>query len=85
MRNKTKMVDKKQIIVPGSQDAPKLSSGRPKELQRFIRQIEDLWKECGVESDIEKKESIGDTVKLYSYWWAFLVEANKLMKPPAVM
>ena len=44
LRNKTKMVDKKQMIVPGSRDAPKFSSGRPKELQRFIRQIEDLWK-----------------------------------------
>ena len=28
---------------------------------------------------------LGDTVKLYSYQWAFLAEANKLMKPPAVM
>ena len=26
-----------------------------------------------------------DTVKLYSYWRAFLAEANKLMKPPVVM
>ena len=24
-------------------------------------------------------------MKLYSYRWAFLAEANKLMKPPAVM
>ena len=38
---------------------PKFSLGRPKELPRFIRQIEDLWKECGMESDSEKKESIG--------------------------
>ena len=28
---------------------------------------------------------MGDTVKLYSYQWAFLAEAGKLMKPPAVM
>ena len=28
---------------------------------------------------------LGDTVKLYSYWQAFLAEANKLMKPPVVM
>ena len=59
LKNKTKMVDKKQMIVPGSQDAPKFLLGRPKELQRFIRQIKDLWKECGMESDSEKKESIG--------------------------
>ena len=32
LRNKTKMVDKKQMIVPGSQDAPKFLSGRAKEL-----------------------------------------------------
>ena len=32
LRNKTKMVDKKQMIVPGSQDMPKFSLGRPKEL-----------------------------------------------------
>ena len=28
---------------------------------------------------------LGDTVKLYSYWQTFLSEANKLVKPPAVM
>ena len=28
---------------------------------------------------------MGDTVKLYFYQWAFLAEANKLMKQPAVM
>ena len=32
LRNKTKMVDKKKMIVPGSQDVPKFSLGRPKEL-----------------------------------------------------
>ena len=30
MRNKTKMVDKKQMIVPGSQDVPKFHWGDPK-------------------------------------------------------
>ena len=49
LRNKTKMVDKKHMIVPGSWDAPKFLSGRPKELQRFITQIEDLWKECALQ------------------------------------
>ena len=33
MRNKTKMVDKKQMIVPGSQDTPKFLLGRPKEYE----------------------------------------------------
>ena len=30
LRNETKMVDRKQMIVPGSQDVPKFSSGDPK-------------------------------------------------------
>ena len=58
------MVDRKQMIVPGSRDTPKFLSGRPKELWGFIRQIENLWEECGVESDGEKKESIGK----YANW-----------------
>ena len=40
-----------------------------------IRQI--VWEANNVD--------LGDTVKLYSYRRAFLAEANKLMKPPAVM
>ena len=40
-----------------------------------IRQI--VWEADNIE--------LGDTVKLYSYWRAFLAEANKLMKPPVVM
>ena len=32
LRNKIKMVDKKQMIVPGSRDGPKFLLGRPKEL-----------------------------------------------------
>ena len=40
-----------------------------------IRQI--VWEANNVD--------LGDTVELYSYWRAFLAEANKLMKPPAVM
>ena len=54
-----KMVDKKAMVLPGSRDAPKFSSARPKELRRFIRQMEDLWKEAGIISDKEKKESLG--------------------------
>jgi hypothetical protein len=53
------MVDKKAMVLPGSRDAPKFSSTRPKELRRFIRLIKDLWKEAGVTSDKEKKESLG--------------------------
>ena len=47
------------MIIPGSRDAPKFQSARPRELRRFIRQLEDLWKDAGIEKDQEKKESIG--------------------------
>jgi hypothetical protein len=53
------MVDKNAMVLPGSRDAPKFSSTRPKELRRFIRLIKDLWKEAGVTSDKERKESLG--------------------------
>lgn len=58
-RNLSTMVEKKQMIGPGSRDAPKFLSSRPRELRRFIRQLEDLWKEAGIEKDEEKKESLG--------------------------
>ena len=144
--NCIKMVEKKPMILPGNRDAPKFSASKPKELRRFIRQLEDLWKEAGIEDDESKKESLGkyadqeseeewkaldtyakghtwddfkkeilenypeasaaergtparirqivrdaegiemgDTTKLYAYRRAFLSEANKLKKPPAVM
>jgi hypothetical protein len=140
------MGDKKNMVLPGSRDAPKFSSSRPKELRRFIRQIEDLWKEAGITQDEEKKSSLGkyadqeseeewsaletyspghtweefrkeilenypeasaaergtpfrirqivqeadhiemgDTTRLYTYRRAFLAEASKLLKKPAVM
>jgi len=144
--NFNKMVDRKQMILPGNRDAPKFSATKPKELRRFIRQMEDLWREAGIEESEEKKESLGkyadqeseeewkaldtygishgweefkkeilenypeaaaaergtparirhivketdgielgDVSKLYAYRRAFLAEANKLMKAPAVM
>ena len=58
-RNFITMGEKKQMVVPGTRDAPKFSADRPKELRRFIRQLEDLWKEAGIESDAEKKEGLG--------------------------
>src|SRR5277367_5148594 len=57
-RNLPTMVEK-SMIIPGSCDAPKFQSARPRELRRFIRQLEDLWKYAGIETDKEKKESIG--------------------------
>ena len=145
-RNIFTMVEKKQMILPGTRDAPKFSASKPKELRRFIRQLEDLWKEAGIDSPEERKQGLGkyadqeseeewraldtygvghsweefkkeilenypeasaaergtparirqivreaegiemgDTTKLYAYRRAFLAEANKLKKPPAVM
>jgi hypothetical protein len=52
-----KMVNK-SMIAPGARDAPKFSSRRPQELRRFLRQMEDLWKEANIETDEDKKESI---------------------------
>ena len=49
----------KSMVLPGTQDMLKFSSSRPQELRRFIRQLEDLWKEAGITEDSEKKESIG--------------------------
>lgn len=138
--------DKKTMPIPGSRDAPKFSSTKPKELRRFITQLEDLWKEAEVTEGREKKQSLGkyadqdteeewkaletfddgyswaefkkelldnypeasaaergtparirqivreadkielgDTAKLYTYRRAFLAEAKKLQKSPAVM
>ena len=48
----------KSMVLPGTRDTPKFSSSRP-DLRKFIRQLEDLWKEAGITEDSEKKESIG--------------------------
>ena len=53
------MGERKQMVVPGTRDAPKFSSSKPRELRRFLRQMEDLWKEAGIEDNEEKKESLG--------------------------
>lgn len=54
-----KMTARRSMILPGSRDAPKFSSKRPAELRRFLRQMEDLWNEAGVEDDEGKKTSVG--------------------------
>jgi hypothetical protein len=58
-RNISTMVDKKAMVIPGTRDAPKFRSDHPNELRRFIRQIEDLWREAGIEDTREKKQNIG--------------------------
>jgi hypothetical protein len=49
----------KAMISPSSRDAPRFSSKRPQELRRFVRQMEDLWREAGIDDDEVKKESLG--------------------------
>jgi hypothetical protein len=48
----------KNIITPGTRDAPKFSSQRPHELRRFIRMMEDMWDEAGITNDDVRKETI---------------------------
>lgn len=49
----------KSMIAPSARDAPKFSSKRPQELRRFVRWMEDLWREAGIEDEQDKKESLG--------------------------
>jgi hypothetical protein len=44
----------KTMISLLARDAPKFSSTRPQELRRFLRMMEDLWKEAGIKYDKEK-------------------------------
>jgi hypothetical protein len=55
----TIFVTEKRMVSPGSRDAPRFRSTKPEELRRFIRLMEDLWKDCGVTNDQAKKVSIG--------------------------
>ena len=57
--HKSLFVTEKRMVTPWSRDAPKFKSSKPEELRRFIREMEDLWKECGVTSDHDKKTTIG--------------------------
>jgi hypothetical protein len=47
------------MVAPGARDAPKFSSKKPHELRRFLRLMEDLWKEAGINDDNQKKKSVG--------------------------
>ena len=54
----SQMADKR-MVLPGSKDAPKFKSSAPQELRRFIRLMEDLWKEASIDDDKVKKQMIG--------------------------
>ena len=49
----------KTMVTPHTRDAPKFSARRPEELRRFLRQMEDLWKDAGIDDDQTKKVSLG--------------------------
>lgn len=49
----------RRMVQPGSKDAPKFKSTKPEELRRFIRLMEDLWKDAGITDDEAKKSMIG--------------------------
>jgi hypothetical protein len=53
------IMSEKRMVAPGSKDAPRFKSSKPEELRRFIRLMEDLWKDAGVTSDLAKKTMIG--------------------------
>jgi hypothetical protein len=53
------MTKDRNMVLPGARDAPKFSSKKPYELRRFVRLMEDLWKEAGIIEDGVKKSSIG--------------------------
>ena len=54
-----KMVKDAKMVAPGTRDAPKFSSEKPEGLRRFIRLMEDLWRDAGVTDDNVKKSMIG--------------------------
>ena len=56
-----KVVEKneKRMIAPGRRDAPKFKSDEPEKLRRFVRSMEDLWLEAGVDDDDAKKSMVG--------------------------
>lgn len=56
---KTYLMSERRMVAPGAKDAPRFKSSKPEELRRFIRLMEDLWKEAGVTNDRTKKTMIG--------------------------
>ena len=57
--NKMVIERERKMPTPGTREAPRFSSEKPEGLRRFIRLMEDLWKEAGVASDESKKSMIG--------------------------
>ena len=69
----SKLVTERKMPAPGTRDAPRFTSEKPEGLRRFIRLMEDLWKEAGITKDAAKKSMIGKYADLDSEeeWAAF--------------
>ena len=63
----------KKELLENYPEASAAERGTPARLRQIVKNAE--------KNEIE----LGDIVKLYEYWRAFLAKANKLKKPPAVM
>ena len=57
LKTSDKMI--KSLIAPSARDAPRFLSRRPQELRRFVRSMEDLYKDAGIVDDEEKKNLLG--------------------------
>ncbi|EDQ98996.1 uncharacterized protein LACBIDRAFT_335460 [Laccaria bicolor S238N-H82] len=62
--------------LPGSRGAPNFDKEKPIEMLRFIDQMEDLFKEHGINDDQEKKKQLGR---------GFRAEQKLLLVPPALV
>ena len=58
-KDATLVVAERRMIAPGSKDAPRFKSSKPEELRRFIRSMEDLWRDANVTNGGQKKMMIG--------------------------
>lgn len=58
---------------PNARDAPKFDGESPDNLRRFIKQMEDLYTECSVSTDDEKKNLLGKyaDARTEEEWQAF--------------
>ena len=63
----------KTMPLPGSRGAPNFDKEKPIELLRFIEQMEDLFKEYGIDEDQDKKRYLGKYMdqKTEFEWRAF--------------
>lgn len=55
----SKMVENRTMVPPGAREAPRFSSKKPHELRRFLRLMEDAWRDAGVDDEEIKKTSLG--------------------------